>query len=56
MIGPYSSRGPTWGDGYAKPDLVAPGHKLLAPVDDDSELPKRNPIAEVRSHRTGRRT
>jgi serine protease AprX len=43
VIGPYSSRGPTWGDGYAKPDLVAPGHKLLAPVDGDSELPKRNP-------------
>ena len=43
VIGPYSSRGPTWGDGYAKPDLVAPGHKLLAPVDDDSELPRKNP-------------
>ena len=43
VIGPYSSRGPTWGDGYAKPDLVAPGHKLLAPVDGDSELPRKNP-------------
>ena len=43
VIGPYSSRGPTWIDGYAKPDLVAPGHKLLAPVDDNSDLPKSNP-------------
>ena len=24
----YSSRGPTWYDGFAKPDLVAPGTKL----------------------------
>jgi serine protease AprX len=43
VIGPYSSRGPTWIDGYAKPDLVAPGHKLLAPVDDNSDLPRKNP-------------
>ena len=28
VIAPYSSRGPTWYDGFAKPDLVAPGHKL----------------------------
>ena len=26
----YSSRGPTWYDGTAKPDLVAPGHGLVA--------------------------
>src|SRR6185503_8567653 len=42
-IGPYSPRGPTWFDGYAKPDLVAPGHKLLAPVDDNSDLARKNP-------------
>ena len=24
-VGPYSSRGPTWYDAFAKPDLVAPG-------------------------------
>src|SRR6185295_10397222 len=29
LVGPFSSRGPTWYDGYAKPDLVAPGHKLV---------------------------
>ena len=26
----YSSRGPTWYDGIAKPDLVAPGHGLVS--------------------------
>ena len=29
-VTPYSSRGPTWFDGFAKPDLVAPGHRLAS--------------------------
>jgi len=29
-VASYSSRGPTWYDGLAKPDLVAPGHGLGA--------------------------
>ncbi|HVB39200.1 MAG TPA: S8 family serine peptidase, partial [Vicinamibacterales bacterium] len=29
-VAPYSSRGPSWYDGYAKPDVVAPGHELVS--------------------------
>jgi serine protease AprX len=28
-VASYSSRGPSWYDAYAKPDLVAPGHRLV---------------------------
>jgi serine protease AprX len=34
----YSSRGPTWYDGYAKPDVVAPGHKLTSDANSSSTL------------------
>ena len=30
LVADYSSRGPTWYDAYAKPEVVAPGHRLLA--------------------------
>ena len=38
VVAPYSSRGPTWKDGYAKPDIVAPGHDLVSETDTASEL------------------
>jgi serine protease AprX len=34
----YSSRGPTWYDGFQKPDLVAPGSRLVSNVSEDSTL------------------
>ncbi|MDP2318416.1 MAG: S8 family serine peptidase [Acidobacteriota bacterium] len=34
----YSSRGPTWYDGFAKPDIVAPGHMLASDASPLSTL------------------
>jgi serine protease AprX len=42
-VAPYSSRGPTWYDAFAKPDVVAPGHSLTAVSDKTSYLFKNNP-------------
>jgi subtilisin family serine protease len=36
----FSSRGPTWYDGFAKPDVLAPGHGLFSTTADGSELSK----------------
>ena len=46
-IAPYSSRGPTWYDGGAKPDLVAPGHGLVAAGAKSSSLYIDNPAQRV---------
>jgi serine protease AprX len=32
----YSSRGPTWFDAFAKPDIVAPGHRLVSNLSPSS--------------------
>ena len=39
----YSSRGPTWYDGFQKPDLVAPGSHLPSDVSDKSVLARQYP-------------
>ncbi len=39
-VAPYSSRGPTWYDGFAKPDFVAPGDNLLSVAAGASDLRK----------------
>ena len=47
LVGPYSSRGPTWNDKYAKPDLVAPGHKIVQFVGVSSSLNTQYPSLRV---------
>ncbi len=46
-VSTFSSMGPTLIDHVLKPDLVAPGNKLVAPIIKDGSLPKglsgRNP-------------
>ena len=37
-VAPYSSRGPTWYDGFAKPDLLAPGHGIVSNSVSSSSL------------------
>ncbi len=38
FIQAYSSRGPTWFDAFAKPDIAAPGHRLVAAAATRSTL------------------
>lgn len=46
-VAPYSSRGPAWYDGHAKPDLVAPGHGLVSLNAAGSTLDTRYPDRRV---------
>ncbi|MDQ3728437.1 MAG: S8 family peptidase [Actinomycetota bacterium] len=47
----FSSRGPT-GDGRAKPDLVAPGEKILAPV-PDGDFKAKDGTSQAAAHVSG---
>src|SRR5439155_1640493 len=42
-IADYSSAGPTWYDAYAKPDVVAPGHNIVAAAAKNGYLYKTYP-------------
>ena len=41
-VSPFSSRGPTWRDGFVKPDVLAPGQALVA-ISDPSTTLYQNP-------------
>ena len=47
VVAPYSSRGPTWFDGFAKPDVVAPGTKLVSDANSDETLFNLLPLNQV---------
>jgi serine protease AprX len=42
-VADYSSRGPSWLDGYAKPDVVAPGHSVMSDGVEGSTLSRLYP-------------
>lgn len=44
----YTSRGPTWYDAFAKPDVIAPGHRLAANAARSGHLYATYPELRVR--------
>jgi serine protease AprX len=48
----YSSRGPTWYDGFQKPDVVAPGSHLVSDVPTSSTLAKTYPGGLIKTSGT----
>jgi serine protease AprX len=54
VVAPFSSRGPSWYDAYAKPDVVAPGYRLASDVTVGSYLYNLLPKSRSKS-RNGQR-
>jgi serine protease AprX len=54
QVASYSSRGPSWYDAYAKPDIIAPGHQLVSDTEVTSSLFNLLPGSHVRAS-NGRR-
>ena len=50
----YSSRGPTWYDGFQKPDVVAPGSHLVSNISTVSSIYALYPGGVVTAATTGR--
>ena len=48
-VAPYSGSGPSWYDGFAKPDVVAPGHKLASDASTSSYLYTTLPASRATS-------
>ena len=48
-VADFSSRGPSWFDGYAKPNVVAPGYQLAADTTLTSTLYQLLPSARVKA-------
>lgn len=47
-VAPYSSRGPTWYDARIKPDILAPGHALIAITNPFSGLYRAAPASRAK--------
>ena len=47
IVARYSSRGPTWYDAFAKPDIVAPGSSLVSTGSATNAILAQNPQLEV---------
>jgi len=48
-IADFSSRGPSWFDAYAKPNVVAPGYNLAADTSLNSYLYKQLPSGQIKT-------